>query len=140
MKRVLILNGAQARFEAAGAEVRVPQRAEPDDVEAEAEIAAHQWADLFIQQFAINKQDMFSATLNAPQEAFEDPAEPFVAGRSIDDLLYPQQQNMRFFGLSPPPNFAAYDATKTPNIHAYLARFDAHLEAIPTSEGDHAAA
>lgn len=72
---------------------------------------------------------MLSVTLNAPREAFDDPNEPFFAGKSIDDLLWPQHLNARFFGMTPLPTFAAYDVLKNPTIEDDFIRFDAHLRA-----------
>lgn len=72
---------------------------------------------------------MLSATLNAPREAFDDPKEPLFAGKSIDDLLWPQHLNARFFGMTPLPTFAAYDVMKNPTIEDDFKRFDAHLRA-----------
>ncbi|GGE99008.1 NAD(P)H-dependent oxidoreductase [Stappia taiwanensis] len=73
---------------------------------------------------------MLSATLNAPAEAFDDPAEPFFAGLSLDDLLRPAHLNAKFFGMSPLPTFGAFDVMKNPEIESDLARFDAHLAAV----------
>ena len=71
---------------------------------------------------------MISATLNAPKEAFDDPAEAFFEGASLDDLLQPVHLNAKFFGMTPLPSFAAFDVMKNPQIGADLARFDAHLK------------
>jgi modulator of drug activity B len=70
---------------------------------------------------------MISATLNAPAEAFDDPAEPFFEGMSLDDLLRPVHLNARFFGMTPLPTFGAFDVMKNPDVATDLARFDAHL-------------
>lgn len=35
------------------------------------------------------KKYMLSVTFNAPSEAFNDPEQPFFAGRSVDDLCCP---------------------------------------------------
>lgn len=70
---------------------------------------------------------LLSVTLNAPRQAFDDPAEPFFAGGSLDDLLRPQHLNMAFFGAQPLPSFAAYDVMKNPQIEQDLQRFRAHI-------------
>ncbi|MFS4438113.1 NAD(P)H-dependent oxidoreductase [Paracoccaceae bacterium GXU_MW_L88] len=70
---------------------------------------------------------MISVTLNAPAEAFNDPSEPFFAGASVDDLLLPQHQNGKFYGMAPLPTFAMFDVTKNPQIDADFARLDTHL-------------
>lgn len=73
---------------------------------------------------------LLSATLNAPAESFDDPAEPFFEGMSLDDLLRPLHLNAKFFGMSPLPSFAAFDVMKNPDIASDLARFDAHLQEV----------
>ena len=83
---------------------------------------------------------MLSATLNAPAEAFGDPAEPFFQGMTLDDLLRPVHLNARFFGMTPLPTFAAYDVMRNPRIEADLARFDAHLARVFDTEASDAAA
>ena len=75
----------------------------------------------------IGKKYMFSVTLNAPREAFDDPNESFFGGRSVDDLLYPMHLNAKFFGMTPMPTFSAHDVMKNPEIKADLRRFQAHL-------------
>ena len=70
---------------------------------------------------------MISATLNAPAEAFDDQAEPFFEGMSLEDLLRPVHLNAKFFGLTPLPTFGAFDVMKNPDVASDLARFDAHL-------------
>ncbi|MBV6632300.1 MAG: NAD(P)H-dependent oxidoreductase [Alphaproteobacteria bacterium] len=82
---------------------------------------------------------MISTTLNAPREAFDNPAEPFFEGASIDDLLLPVHLNAKFFAMAPLPTFAAYDVMKNPEIEADLARFDQHLETV-FGGNDHVAA
>lgn len=72
---------------------------------------------------------MLSVTFNAPREAFDDPAQAFFEGGSVDDLLRPVHLNARFFGMQPLPTFAAFDVMKNPQIEADFARFDAHLAA-----------
>ena len=76
---------------------------------------------------------MVSVTLNAPAEAFDNPAEPFFEGGSLDDLLRPVHLNAKFFGMTPLPSFGAFDVMKNPEIDADLARFDAHLTAAFSS-------
>lgn len=85
------------------------------------------------------KKYMISLTFNAPAEAFDDPAEFLFQGRSVDDLLWPQHMNFRFFGMEALKTFAAFDVMKNPAVEADFARFDAHL-AAQFREEDHAAA
>ncbi|SDE08344.1 NAD(P)H-dependent oxidoreductase [Limimaricola pyoseonensis] len=85
------------------------------------------------------KRYMISATLNAPAEAFDDPAEPFFEGMSMDDLLRPVHLNAKFFGMTPLPSFGAFDVMKDADVAGDLARFDAHLSRVFAEEA-HAAA
>lgn len=75
-----------------------------------------------------DKKYMLSVTFNAPREAFDDPAEPFFAGDSVDELLKPMHLNGKFLGMTPLPTFAAFDVMKNPAIDADFARFDLHLK------------
>ena len=78
---------------------------------------------------------MISLTFNAPAQAFDDPSEFLFQGRSVDDLLWPQHMNFRFFGMEALPTFAAFDVMKNPTIEADFQRFDAHLDAhFPKAE------
>ncbi|MEO1656460.1 MAG: NAD(P)H-dependent oxidoreductase [Pseudomonadota bacterium] len=74
-------------------------------------------------------QYMLSTTLNAPYEAFDDVAEPFFEGLSLDELLRPVHLNAKFFGMSQLPSFGAFDVMKNADIENDFQRFDAHLEA-----------
>lgn len=74
------------------------------------------------------KSYMLSVTFNAPKEAFDNKAEPFLAGNSVDDLMYPLHLTAKFLGLQPLPTFAAFDVMKNPTIEADFARFQAHLK------------
>ena len=75
------------------------------------------------------KTYMLSVTFNAPAESFDNPAESFFEGTSVDDLLRPQHLNAKFFGLSQLATFSAHDVMKNPTIETDLQRFDAHLAA-----------
>ena len=63
-----------------------------------------------------DKKYMLSVTFNAPAEAFEDTAEPFFAGDSVDDLLRPLHLTAKFMAMQPLPTFAAFDVMKNPAI------------------------
>ncbi|QFT95481.1 Modulator of drug activity B (plasmid) [Roseovarius sp. THAF9] len=82
---------------------------------------------------------MISATFHAPSEAFDDPAEPFFEGMSMDDLLRPVHLNAKFFGMTPQPSFGAFDVMKNPQVDADLVRFDAHLDSLFAEVGHVAA-
>ncbi len=70
---------------------------------------------------------MISATFNAPKSAFDDPAQPFFQGGSVDDLFRPIHLTMKFMDARPRPTFAAHDVVKNPSIADDFVRFDAHL-------------
>ncbi len=74
-----------------------------------------------------NTRYMLSVTFNAPKEAFDDPAEPFFSGMSVDDLLAPVHLNMKFFAATPLPTFSAHDVMKAPDIDSDFTRFQRHL-------------
>lgn len=76
----------------------------------------------------VDTRYMLSVTFNAPARAFDDPAEPFFQGLSVDDLLRPMHLNARFFGMQPLPTFSAHDVMKNPDIEADFQRFDRHLQ------------
>lgn len=76
------------------------------------------------------KEYMLSLTFNAPEEAFDDPAQEFFAGRSVDDLLLPTHLNFKFFGMEPLATFSCHDVMKNPDVENDLVRFEAHLEQL----------
>jgi len=73
---------------------------------------------------------MISATLNAPEEAFDNPSDAFFEGLTLDELLAPIHYNMRFFSMVPLPTFAAHDVAKNPQINADFERFTQHLQTV----------
>ena len=75
-----------------------------------------------------NTKYMISLTFNAPKEAFNDKDEYLFAGKSVDDLLFPQHMNFKFFGMQALPTFACYDVMKNPEIASDFERFEAHLK------------
>ncbi len=75
-----------------------------------------------------DKKYMLSVTFNAPEEAFDNPAEPFFAGSNVDDLLRPLHLTARFMAMQALPTFAAFDVMKNPNIESDFARYEAHLK------------
>jgi len=76
------------------------------------------------------KRYMLSLTFNAPQEAFDDPAQTFFAGKSVDDLFWPMHLNFKFFGMEPLETFSSHDVMKNPQIENDFQRFDAHLQRL----------
>ena len=71
---------------------------------------------------------MLSLTFNAPEESFNDKNEFLFAGKSVDDLYFPQHMNFKFFGMKPIPTFACFDVMKNPNIESDFKRLQKHLE------------
>ena len=71
---------------------------------------------------------MLSLTFNAPEEAFDNDDEFLFAGKSVDDLYFPQHMNFKFFGMKPIPTFACFDVMKNPNIESDFKRLQKHLE------------
>ncbi len=75
-------------------------------------------------------QYMLSLTFNAPEEAFNDKDEFLFAGKSVDDLFFPQHMNFKFFGMQQLPTFACFDVMKNANIENDFQRLQKHLVAI----------
>ncbi|MEN0050668.1 MAG: NAD(P)H-dependent oxidoreductase [Bacteroidota bacterium] len=73
-------------------------------------------------------QYMLSLTFNAPEESFNDENEFLFAGKSVDDLYFPQHMNFKFFGMKPLPTFACFDVMKNPSIERDFKRLQKHLE------------
>ena len=71
---------------------------------------------------------MLSLTFNAPAESFNDETEFLFAGKSVDDLYFPQHMNFKFFGMKPLPTFACFDVMKNPSIESDFKRLQTHLE------------
>lgn len=71
---------------------------------------------------------MFSLTLNAPRDAFDDSSQEFFAGKGVDDLLWPGHLNFRFFGMEPIETFACYDVLKNPDVERDFERLEEHME------------
>ena len=71
---------------------------------------------------------MLSVTFNAPREAFDNEADWFFGGASVDDLFRPAHLNFRFFGMTPLPTFSAHDVMKNPQVEADFARLDTHID------------
>lgn len=76
------------------------------------------------------KKYMLSITFNAPANAFDDPAQAFFGGGSVDDLFRPMHLNFRFFGMTPLDTFACYDVMKNPDVENDFVRFEAHLNRL----------
>jgi len=77
-----------------------------------------------------HKKYMLSLTFNAPKSAFNDPAQSFFEGKSVDDLFWPIHLNFKFFGMQPLETFCCYDVMKNPDIDNDLIRFESHLNQL----------
>ncbi|MCP4596785.1 NAD(P)H-dependent oxidoreductase [Neptuniibacter sp.] len=75
-----------------------------------------------------DKKYLLSLTFNAPEEAFNDPQEPFFSGRSVDDLFWPVHLTFQFCGMKPLDTFTCYDVKKNPEIEQDFERLAAHLD------------
>jgi modulator of drug activity B len=73
---------------------------------------------------------LFSATFNAPKEAFNDVRQVFFKGKSVDDLFGWLHLNYEFLGMEALPTFACYDVMKNPQIESDFERFQHHLNRV----------
>lgn len=73
------------------------------------------------------KRYMLSLTFNAPRDSFNDPAQQFFGGKSVDDLFWPMHLNFKFFGMEALPTFSCHDVMKNPDVEKDFERFSAHL-------------
>ncbi|MNE62494.1 Modulator of drug activity B [compost metagenome] len=70
---------------------------------------------------------MVSLTMNAPREAFHDPAQALFSGRSIDEVFFPASAAYRFCGMEILPAFAFQDVISKPEVEKDFVRLKAHL-------------
>lgn len=73
------------------------------------------------------KRYMVSLTWNAPQAAFNDPAQQLFAGKSVDDVLVTNTANYAFCGMDVLPSFSCFDVLKAPDIDGDTVRLRGHL-------------
>lgn len=71
---------------------------------------------------------MFSVTMNAPEETFNNPKEYLLEGKSLEDLLFPLHVTFRYLGMSPLPTFACYDVIKNPEIDKNFKRLEIYFD------------
>ena len=64
---------------------------------------------------------------NAPQAAFDNPAQDLFKGKSVDDVLVANTTNYAFCGMEALPSFSCFDVMKAPTIEDDMARLRAHL-------------
>ncbi|MBC6408027.1 MAG: NAD(P)H-dependent oxidoreductase [Rhodobacteraceae bacterium] len=143
---------ARSRDQLTQADATVRSTTIADGYDIETEIANHLWAYTVILQFPVNWMGlpwsfkkymdevytagmgdtldlryMLSGTFNAPKYAFDDPAQAFFKGGSVDDVLRPIHLTMAFMNATPLHTFAAFDVMKNPTITGDFTRFDAHI-------------
>lgn len=70
---------------------------------------------------------MLSLTMNAPKEAFDNPAQQLFSGRSIDDVFFSASAPYRFCGAEILPAFAFFDVMKNPNVENDFQRLKVKL-------------
>ena len=75
------------------------------------------------------KQYMLSLTWNAPQQAFDDPAD-FFEGKGVDAVYFPFHKANEFLGMTGLPTFICNDVMKEPNIEHDVARYEQHLAQV----------
>ncbi|MDT3424816.1 modulator of drug activity B [Paenibacillus forsythiae] len=73
------------------------------------------------------KKYMFSTTWNAPEQAFNDPAE-FFKGESLEGAIAHLHRVQEFLGMEPLKSFACYDVIKNPKLDKFISELDSHLE------------
>lgn len=75
------------------------------------------------------KQYMIAATWNAPQAAFDDPAD-FFEGKGVDAVYFPFHKANEFLGMTGLPTFLSVNVMKEPDIEGDVARYIAHLDTV----------
>lgn len=75
------------------------------------------------------KQYMLSLTWNAPQQAFDDPAD-FFEGKGVDAVYFPFHKANAFLGLEALPTFLCVDVMKRPDVAGDVQRYEAHLAKV----------
>ena len=76
-----------------------------------------------------DKKYMFSVTMNAPKEAFNNP-ETFFEGKSVDDLFFTLHKTFQFFGYAPVKTFICHDIMGNPQLEQDCVRYMEHLKAL----------
>lgn len=75
------------------------------------------------------KTYMLSLTWNAPQEAFDDPAQ-FFGGVGVDGVYLPFHKANQFLGMTPLPTFLCTDVMKRPDVENNIKRLHQHLAEV----------
>lgn len=74
------------------------------------------------------KKFMVSATWNAPQEAFGNPDQQLMKGKTVEDVFLNITTNYRFCGYDIVPAFGVFDIFKNPEIEKVLESYPKYLE------------
>ena len=75
------------------------------------------------------KTYMLSVTWNAPQVAFDDPAQ-FFEGVGVDGVYLPFHKANQFLGMTPLPTFLCTDVMKQPDVENNIKRLHQHLAEV----------
>ncbi len=76
------------------------------------------------------KKFMICATFNAPGEAFKNPEQNLLQGKSSADLFLNITSNYRFCGYEIAPEFNCYDIFKRDDITNDLEKYPSHLQQL----------
>ncbi|OAI58732.1 flavodoxin [Ralstonia solanacearum] len=76
------------------------------------------------------KKFMLSLTMNAPREAFNDPAQQLFSGRAIDEVFFSASAPYRFCGVEILPAFGSFDVMKAPQISSDMDRLKQRLASL----------
>lgn len=76
------------------------------------------------------KKFMISATWNAPAEAFDNPAQQLMQGKSTSDLFLNISSNYRFCGVEILPDYNCFDIFKNDDIAKDLENYPKYLEKV----------
>ena len=76
------------------------------------------------------KKFMVSATWNAPAEAFDNPAQQLLQGKSTSDLFLNITSNYRFCGCEIMPEYNCFDIFKNENIAKDIENYPAYLAKV----------
>lgn len=76
------------------------------------------------------KKFMISATWNAPAEAFDNPSQQLMQGKSTADLFLPITSNYRFCGVEIVADYNCFDIFKNQDIAKDLENFPKYLENV----------
>ena len=76
------------------------------------------------------KKFMICATWNAPAEAFDNPAQQLMQGKSTADLFLNITSNYRFCGFEIMEDYNCFDIFRRSDIAKDLENYPSHLEEV----------